>query len=277
MVISGLQDLSTLILLNLLRHCGLGPQPAGLAISFLVFSHFRTLHPYNSRTALCFAWCAIARHPNQRFRCDPLAYLTHVTRSLPSHPLAPHSLPTSSESGLLHSSPDSFKIPPFDSSSRRPANIPLHTLSTSSRPYETDSASLVGSPDEKQGSRRSSYSSAVDSDFSLFSDTGDLVDQLADEEDPLRIRLRPSLEEGLPRTSTKQRGGRQHKRVHYHSDVHEAESEKRHTGVPRRKEDIPIPSPPPRKISAGEKLLAIIMAPTDRPSRLHGLHGKKLM
>jgi hypothetical protein len=172
--------------------------------------------------------------------------------------------------------PRHFKIPPFDSSSRRPANIPLHTLSSSSRPYDPDSASLIDSPDEKQPSRRSSYSSAGESDFSLWSDTGDLVDQLAEEEDPLRIRLRPSLEEGLPRISSKNRG-RQQKRVRYHSDVSRGESEKHHPGVVKRKEDIEIPSPPPRKLSRGEKLLAFIMAPNDRPSRLHGLHGKKLM
>ena len=79
-------------------------------------------------------------------------------------------------------------------------------------------------------------------------------------------------------TSNRHRGARPSaKRVRYRADVRETDGEKRRTAVPRRKEDIPIPAPPPRRVSAAEKLLALIMAPNDRPSRLHGLHGKKLM
>ena len=44
-----------------------------------------------------------------------------------------------------------------------------------------------------------------------------------------------------------------------------------------RLEDIEIPDPGPRTISKAERLLARIMAPNDGPSRIHGLHGKKLM
>jgi hypothetical protein len=99
-----------------------------------------------------------------------------------------------------------------------------------------------------------------------------LVDQLADQEDPLRIRLRDSLEDELPRV-TSQRRGRPRKQVRYHPDVDE--NEKRAAVV--RKEDIPIPNPPQRRINIGERLLVAIMAPNDGPSRIHGLHGKKLM
>jgi hypothetical protein len=63
--------------------------------------------------------------------------------------------------------------------------------------------------------------------------------------------------------------------VHYLPD--EAGSEKRRGGVVRRKEEIPIPNPPPRHIPWAERLLVLAMAPNDGPSRLHGLHGKKLM
>jgi hypothetical protein len=155
---------------------------------------------------------------------------------------------------------------------RRPANIPLHTLASPSRPNDADSATLIESSDEKRTSRRSSYSG--DSDFSLWSDTGDLVDQLADEEDPLRIRLRQSLEDEVGGVG-KHRGKKQ-KRVRYRSSE-DTREKSHHPGVVKRKEDIPIPDPGPRTISRGEKILAYIMAPRDGPSRIHGLHGKKLM
>lgn len=166
------------------------------------------------------------------------------------------------------------KIPSY--SKRQPANIPLHTLSSSSRHNHRRSVSGSGSGssdfDEKRGrSRRSSFAS--DSDFSLWSDTGDLGDQLADDEDPLRGRLRESLEGQQP---THPSPTKQKKRVRYASNTGR-EKEARSLGAPRRKEDIRIPSPPPRVISRGERILAQIMAPRDGPSRIHGLHGKKLM
>jgi len=45
----------------------------------------------------------------------------------------------------------------------------------------------------------------------------------------------------------------------------------------RHKDDIEIPDPGPQTISHASRILAAIMAPNDRPSRIHGLHGKKLM
>lgn len=155
-------------------------------------------------------------------------------------------------------------IPPYLNSTRRPANIPLHTLSSASRPLqrEESSRSLIDDPDEKGSS------TSADSDFSLWSDTGDLVDQLADQEDPLRSRLR----DPLPQTSG-QRRGRPHKQVRYHPDVEDNEKK----AAALRKEDIHIPVPPQRKINFGERVLVAIMAPNDGPSRIHGLHGKKLM
>lgn len=185
-------------------------------------------------------------------------------------------------------------IPLFTHSNtaRRPANIPLHTLSSSSRPDPDDGSDndslLTGSEgdeldevhDEKRGhGRRSLDSDASGSDFSLWSDTGDLVDQLADREDPLQIKLRQSLEQQLPRTSAKRTTSRSkpNKKVRYHKDVDRAQNEKRGSGYPRSKEDIPIPTPTRRQIPFGERLLVRIMAPNDGPSRLHGLHGKKLL
>lgn len=156
------------------------------------------------------------------------------------------------------------------SSSRPSANIPLHSLSH--RRYEesgSDDASLLGSEGEGEKRRASS-----ESDFSLFSETGDLADQL-DDEDPLHLQehLRGSVEL-LPR-GQRRKNNRHHKTVRYQSDA-EGYSEKQ----PRRKlrkEDIPIPNPPRRPLSFGHRLLAAVMAPGDGPSRIHGLHGKKLM
>jgi len=163
-----------------------------------------------------------------------------------------------------------FKIPSLPYSSRRPANIPLHTLSSSStRQRDGDSAHLLNDHDKE--SPRSSFDTPdSDSDLSLWSDTGDLVDQLADQEDPLRIRLRESLD-GYP---SKNRG-RQPKRVRYQSQ--DGADEKPAGSRKLRKEDIEIPNPGPQTISKAERIIAQIMAPNDGPSRIHGLHGKKLM
>lgn len=151
-------------------------------------------------------------------------------------------------------------------SNSTPANIPLHTLSTRPR-YDSpsdDQVSLLGSPVEKD------RSSLEGSDFSLFGESGDIADEYdPDEDDPLRDRL----EQQLPKDQ-RRKGGRHQKQVHYHPDVGRY-SEKR--GGRIRKEDIHIPDPPRRPLSFGHRLLATIMAPGDGPSRVHGLHGKKLM
>ncbi|OCK77292.1 hypothetical protein K432DRAFT_436604 [Lepidopterella palustris CBS 459.81] len=167
------------------------------------------------------------------------------------------------------SSPSSSKIPPF-SNVRRPANIPLHTFPSSSRPRDADSAYLL--ENEEKASQRSSFSTAsAESEFSLWGDTGDIGEQLADEEGPLQIRLRDSLEDTrLPKH-------RRHlKRVRYQSQESKREKSEQ-SGVVKRKEDIEIPDPGPRTISRAQRILAFIMAPRDGPSRMHGLHGKKLI
>ncbi|KAF2097868.1 hypothetical protein NA57DRAFT_66412 [Rhizodiscina lignyota] len=173
--------------------------------------------------------------------------------------------------------------PSKPNSSRISANIPLHSLS-SGRQNDSDSASLIESPSEKRHARRSSFESGSDrdsrdsDDFSIWSETGDLVDQLADAEDPLSIRLRPSLDEAAHPLRPRQPKGRnkQAKKVRYRPEDLRDEKESQ-PGVPKRKEDIPIPNPPPRHIPRVERILAFIMAPRDGPNRMHGLHGKKLL
>ncbi|KAK8179333.1 hypothetical protein BC567DRAFT_160223, partial [Phyllosticta citribraziliensis] len=166
----------------------------------------------------------------------------------------------SSWRGLLQPSPTSVKISP-PSSSRRPANIPLHAL-----------RSTTSSHDEKTGPRHSSSDSDHSELDSLWSETGDLVDQLADEEDPLQARLRQSQDLGAEARPHKRHPQR---RVHYADDSSSGANNEKAGRI--KKEDIPVPTPPRKVVSRGERILAAIMAPNDGPSRMHGLHGKKLI
>ncbi|KAJ5540648.1 Mitochondrial substrate/solute carrier [Penicillium frequentans] len=140
-----------------------------------------------------------------------------------------------------------------------PRAIPLRSLSRS--PAQTIA---LESASEK-GSRRSSHSSTrSESGFSIWSETGDLAEQLA--EDPLQ-----NPHESLERDFLV-RKGRQNlsKRVHYPQDL------ETHTAA--LKEKIKIPTPSPRRISRVERLLATIMSPSSRQdAKVHGLVGKPLL
>ena len=125
---------------------------------------------------------------------------------------------------------------------------------------------------EKHGFRRSSDSAG--SDFSLWSDTGDLAEQLADEEDPLRINIRESFDEQGARASGSRPRGRQLKHVHY-ANLNHLEHKTTNPGL--SKEAIEIPNPPQRKIGPTEKALAIIMTGDRQKSQMHGLTGKPLL
>lgn len=149
------------------------------------------------------------------------------------------------------------------------AHIPLRTLDSSSLPTDEHSAALLS---EKRGNRRSADSAG--SDFSLWSDTGDLAEQLADEEDPLRIRLQQSVDDRGLRTSVSSPLHRRPKHVHYSKDNH---LEHKTTNPGLTKEAIEIPNPPARQIGRTEKALAIIMTGDRRRSQVHGLTGKPLL
>jgi hypothetical protein len=163
---------------------------------------------------------------------------------------------------------------------RLPGKIHLRTLSSQSQPSSSRQPASLPAQSEKpteqylEGKPRTSYSSATDSDeFSLWSDTGDIAEQFADEEDPLRIELDPLNREGQALNGGL--GGRRKKRVHY-QDQDPLERTVTHPGI--AKEDIPIPQPAPRRIAKFEKLLAIIMAPNDpQTARTRGLVGKPLL
>lgn len=125
---------------------------------------------------------------------------------------------------------------------------------------------------EKKGSRHSSDSAG--SDFSLWSDTGDLAEQLANEEDPLRIRLRQSVDNQGPSRFNSSPVHRRPKHVHYSQHLHLAGKA---TNPGLSKEAIEIPNPPARQIGRTEKALAIIMTGDRQRSQMHGLTGKPLL
>jgi Sugar (and other) transporter len=123
--------------------------------------------------------------------------------------------------------------------------------------------------------RGDSYSSARESDdFSLWSDTGDIAEQLARQGDPLyHIELDPLNTQGQ-RLNRGHGGGRKQKATFRRQD--HLQRNNTHPGID--KEAIFIPDPPPRLISKSERLLAIIMAPGDpQTARTKGLVGKPLL
>ncbi|KAI9894626.1 MAG: hypothetical protein M1814_001982 [Vezdaea aestivalis] len=156
---------------------------------------------------------------------------------------------------------------------RRPANIPLRIL-PSHNPDAAES-SLLGSVDEKETGRSSASprpsEDSASSDFSNWSDTGDLAEQLADEEDPLQIKLKDSLDSSHANKSRT----RQTKRVRYHHQSTNSHNKESRAGL--EKSEIYIPDPGPRSILLAERLLAIIMTGDRESSHMHGLTGKPLL
>lgn len=164
-------------------------------------------------------------------------------------------------------SPPTAIIPSTTSSPHRSPNIPLRYLRSES---QNPSARVLESASEK-GSHRSSISSApsVGSDFSLWTDTGDLAEQLTDAEDPLRIRLIESLDRGGSDRVGSRAREKQPKRVHYQNQQSTGELDL---------EKIEIPQPLPRKVSRIESFFAAIMSPGNRQlTQTHGLVGKPLL
>ncbi|KAI4119860.1 MAG: hypothetical protein LQ345_000327 [Seirophora villosa] len=207
---------------------------------------------------------------------DPASYRDSLTRtgSSPSpvhrlHSKAPHAHPNTfspHNSGCPGQPATTAIIPPSIS-----VPIPLRTLASPRHPPDDHSASLLQESNEKV--RRHSSDSAG-SDFSLWSDTGDLAEQLADEEDPLQIKLRDSYDRdplGHPASKPSKHSARH---VHYLPQDH-LQRKKTNPGID--KEAIQIPEPPPRRISRTEYFLALIMTGDRARSGSHGLTGKPLL
>jgi hypothetical protein len=159
---------------------------------------------------------------------------------------------------------------PSQNPPRRPANIPLRTLSSAASRSDPLSERLLASQsDEKQGRRSSlSRSSSPSSEFS-WSDTGDLAEQLADAEDPLRIQLPAYLGDQVFGGSSRRPTRR---KIRYNASE-AVERKEYHPGL--AKEEIEIPNPAPRYITRGEHILAAIMSGGER--QMHGLTGKPLV
>ncbi|MCJ1358596.1 MAG: hypothetical protein MMC33_008596, partial [Icmadophila ericetorum] len=158
------------------------------------------------------------------------------------------------------------------SSSYRPINIPLRNLIPPPTFPAEQAASLLPSSNEKEDSRHSFDSAG--SDYSFVSDTGDLAEQLASEEDPLRIRLRESLEQKPLRGSDSRPQSRPQRHVRYVEQDH-IKRKNTHPGVD--KEAIQIPQPSQRQIGPAERILATIMSGDRHASQTRGLTGKPLL
>lgn len=190
---------------------------------------------------------------------------------------------------------------PFSSSksnSRLPSNIPLRNLhdASSSRSHEThdneEATSFLragagaGAGVSHQGYRVDKPGSDDEEDTDSWVETGDIGDQI-DDEDPLRARLNDTLDEsalaGLkprhPHNNTLASGQqskreKKHVRIHdeatYH-DHHDHHGSHTHTGVVD-KEAIEIPELISFKPSTAQRLFAAIM-----PGLSKGFTGKPLM
>lgn len=166
-------------------------------------------------------------------------------------------------------------IPSLAPSAPSSSSIPLRTL-VPSGPESDDQLSLLDSADEKHhGARRASGSAG--SDFSLFSEAGDLGDQLAaehdlDEDDPLQFES-----DGDAAGRHKYGNGRSNKgRVKY-VEEHKARAKGHSAKKSITKEHIRIPDPPRRRISVPEIVLAFIMTGRRQSSLQNGLVGKPLL
>ncbi|KAH8820468.1 MFS sugar transporter-like protein [Xylogone sp. PMI_703] len=135
-----------------------------------------------------------------------------------------------------------------------------------SQPSRLDTSRHLG-----VGEKQPPESSSPGSEFS-WSDTGDLAEQLADEEEPLNRKLRETFEDEVFGDSPKRRA--RQKRVHYPSDLDDFEEKEDQAGFVS-KGDIEIPNPQPRQITRAEHIIAAIMNGGER--QMHGLTGRALV
>ncbi|TPX07868.1 uncharacterized protein E0L32_010443 [Thyridium curvatum] len=174
--------------------------------------------------------------------------------------------------------PVSPKIP-FSSPNRLPSNIPLRTLpgqhSRSTHDDDNQSASLLTSQRHSASAsgHHPDYSPSESSDSESWEDTGDIAEQL-DEEDPLRQRLNDTLGDEILAGVIK-KPHKQHKRVRYHHSVPSPRGYSPSRRGVVNKEAIQIPDSVHRRVSTAERLLAAIM--TGGSSSIHGLTGKALI
>ncbi|MBE3042452.1 hypothetical protein IMZ48_07710 [Candidatus Bathyarchaeota archaeon] len=163
---------------------------------------------------------------------------------------------------LLLTAPSSPNIPDQiqTTPSRLPLNIPLRNLPPRERPDpDSRSTSSLGLPGDiaPHPARRSSESRAS-------SESGDIAEQLADEEDPIQFRLADDIHDTLLSKPKSQ------KRVKVELPPGYDESSCARRVI--NKEDIEVPIARPRRVPRAERFLAAIMG-----SPIHGLTGRPLM
>ncbi len=158
---------------------------------------------------------------------------------------------------------------PLPGTNRLPSNIPLRTLPGHHHSRSGQSTSLLaGHPADHP--RSSGSSSGDDSWF----DTGDIAEQLAEEEDSLRARLHATLDDDTLASVIKRHPKHHPKRVRYHESVpshpHDGPA---HPGAVN-KEAIEVPDTAVRRVTWAERAIAAIMT---GGTGIHGLTGKPLM
>ncbi|KXX74384.1 High-affinity glucose transporter [Madurella mycetomatis] len=175
--------------------------------------------------------------------------------------------------------PISFKIP-GPNQTRLPSNIPLRTLPVHDEQdirhdRQQSSWLLPSSHGHGHAADEPAYSGSDDgSDESSWADTGDIAEQL-DEEDPLRERLNDAFDDEALAGVLKRQPKQHKKRVRYQEPLsRNSPSPSQHAGS-IDKEAIRIPDVARRKVSKGERLIAAIM--TGGTSSIHGLTGKPLL
>ncbi|KAG5987127.1 hypothetical protein E4U52_007884 [Claviceps spartinae] len=178
-------------------------------------------------------------------------------------------LPFNADGRCCLTAPKPPKIPPTNSS-RLPSNIPLRALHT--RPQidqESQSASLLGVSNPAQPSQTRLSSGSEPS----WTDTGDIGDQPADDNDPVRLQLPDELEkELLP--GVQKRSSKHHKKVRIDDDLPHYHSQ----SIPPvlvDKEAIKIPHIQPRRPSRTERCIGAVMS--GQSGSIHGLTGKALI
>lgn len=184
--------------------------------------------------------------------------------------------------GLLPNSPITSKIP-ASNPARLPSNIPLRTLpSHHQRQHhpgvDREQTSRLLGPSHGYGHPvdEPGYSESEEDDSS-WTDTGDIAEQLADD-DPLRERAAQALgDDALAGSLKKKRShGRSSKRVRYSEPLSSGSSRSASQHIDAiDKEAIQVPNIGNRKASRAERLLAAIM--TGGSGSIHGLTGKPLL
>ncbi|KAK3297656.1 uncharacterized protein B0H64DRAFT_458014 [Chaetomium fimeti] len=160
---------------------------------------------------------------------------------------------------------------------RHPPSPAIHARDFPLREGLEQSTSLLAPHGRGHPVDQAGYSSESEEDDSSWTDTGDIAEQL-DDEDPLRQRVTETLDgdDTLAGVLKKKHHSRHSKRVRYREPLSSGSSRStsRHAGV-IDKEAIQIPNIGNHKASRAERLLATIM--TGGSSSIHGLTGKPLL